>query len=163
MVALFGQPADTDQKLNAVAAIHGAAGVFAVAGYRMGEHALKEWNLPKGSFAIEVIHHTPSEVQWSCIADGLQASTGVSAGKLNLKIVESPREAVRTVVRNRKTGQQIVFELQPAFVQQFLDLPYEKQPPAGRTVAKMPESEIFTAHPTATSPAKQDAPDRHQP
>src|SRR5262245_34416012 len=48
----------TEQKLKNVAAIHGAAGVFAVAGYRMGERALRDLGLGRGSFAIEVVHHT---------------------------------------------------------------------------------------------------------
>lgn len=135
--------AGTEEKLKNVAAIHGAAGVFAVAGYRMGERALKDLGLPRGSFAIEVIHHTPPEVQWSCIADGLQAATGASAGKLNLKVVPASRENVETVVRNQKTGQQLIFHLRLEFTRRFLNLPYNKQPAAGREVAEMSESAIF--------------------
>ena len=135
----------TDQKLKDVAAIHGAAGVFAVAGYRMGERALKELGLPRGSFAIEVVHHTPAEVQWSCIADGLQAATGASAGKLNLKLASAPADGVETVVTNRQTGQQLVFRMQPEFIKKFLNLPYDKQPAAGREVAELPESKIFSS------------------
>jgi formylmethanofuran dehydrogenase subunit E len=142
----------TEQKLKNVAAIHGAAGVFAVAGYRMGERALNDLGLPRGSFAIGVVHHTPSEVQWSCISDGLQAATGASAGKLNLKLVTATKENVETVVTNRKTGKRLVFRLQPEFIQRFLNLPYEKQPAAGREAAEMPESKIFSVALEAASP-----------
>ncbi len=41
----------------------------AVAGYRIGERALQELNLPRGSFSVEVVHHTPMELQSSCVAD----------------------------------------------------------------------------------------------
>jgi len=141
--SLVGQPQATDQILKSVAAIHGAAGVFAVAGYRMGERALRELDLTRGSFSIEVVHHTPMEVQWSCVADGLQAATGVSAGKLNLRLVEATKSQSETVVTNRKTGQQIVFRLQPDFLKRFLDIPTEKQPAAGREVATMSEAKVF--------------------
>jgi len=131
---LVAQTAPVAEKLKAVAAIHGAAGVFAVAGYRMGERALTDLKFPRGSFALEVIHRTPSEVQWSCIADGLQAATGASAGKLNLRLVESPAGAVTTEVTNRRTGQRLVFELQPEFVRRFLNLPIDQPPAAGKEV-----------------------------
>lgn len=71
-----------DETLSRVATIHGAADVFAVAGYRMGERALHDLSAQRGNFALDVTHRTPLEVQYSCIADGWQAATGVSAGKL---------------------------------------------------------------------------------
>lgn len=141
--ALSGQPRATDQILKEVAAIHGAAGVFAVAGYRMGDRALKELDLPRGSLSIDVVHHTPMEVQWSCVADGLQAATGVSAGKLNLRLVEASKSQAETVVTNRKTGKQIVFRMQADFLKRYLDTPQQKQTVAGREVAGLPESRIF--------------------
>src|SRR5262245_34261564 len=85
-VAQTPQNPATASDLDKIAFVHGGAGPFAVAGYRIGERALKELNLPRGSFSLEVIHKTPSEVQWSCIADGAQAATGASPGKLNLRL-----------------------------------------------------------------------------
>jgi hypothetical protein len=61
--------------LARVASIHGVAGVFAVAGYRMGERALHDLGEQRGSFAIDVTYRTPLKVQYSCIADGRQAAT----------------------------------------------------------------------------------------
>lgn len=75
-----------DEGLRAVASVHGGAGPWAVAGYRMGEFALRELGLPRGSFDLEVVHFTPESVQYSCIADGAAAATGASLGKLNLKL-----------------------------------------------------------------------------
>ena len=157
MAQLQHAPAATpnvDDKLKAVAEIHGAAGVFAVAGYRMGEYALRELKLPRGSFAIDVVHETPNEVQWSCIADGLQAATGASAGKLNLHIAAATKEAVKTLVTNRKTGQTLVFELAPSFVKRFLNLPYDKQPASAKEVIQMPEESIFQVRQSRNPNAK---------
>src|SRR5579871_2156156 len=82
----------TDAALKEIDFVHGGHGPFAVAGYRIGERALKELGEPRSSFSFEVIHKTPAEVQWTCIADGVQAATGVSVGKMNLKIEPAPVE-----------------------------------------------------------------------
>jgi formylmethanofuran dehydrogenase subunit E len=69
-----------DAELATVAAIHGGAGPWVVAGYRMGEYAMKQLGLDRYSFDLEVQHHTPHKVQYSCIADGAAAATGASLG-----------------------------------------------------------------------------------
>ena len=76
--------------LARVKEVHGAAGPWAVAGYRIGERALKELGLPRHSHKLEVVHRCPMQVQYSCMADGLSAATGASPGKLNLRLEESP-------------------------------------------------------------------------
>jgi hypothetical protein len=90
--------------LSRVAEFHGAAGVFAVAGYRIGVRALSELHEKRGSFSLDVTHRTPFEVQWSCIADGIQAATGVSVGKLNLHLVQVMRDQLETVIRDKQSG-----------------------------------------------------------
>jgi formylmethanofuran dehydrogenase subunit E len=130
--------------LDRVAAIHGAAGPFAVAGYRAGERALRELGLPPATFDIDVVHESPAQVQWSCIADGVQAATGASAGKLNLHLREVPRDQMRTVIRRKSTGQAVVFHYRPEFARRFLDRPRPDLPSAGGEVLALPDDEIFT-------------------
>ena len=140
-------PQDVPSKeaaLDQIAFIHGGTGPFAVAGYRIGERALKETNLPRGTFTLEVIHKSPREVQFSCIADGVQAATGVSVGKLNLRLEEVSADAVETVVRDRKTGQTFVFRLKPEFVKRFWKLPHDKLSSAGKEVLSLSDDEIFS-------------------
>src|SRR5687767_4575673 len=48
-----------DKALDEVTAIHGAAGPWAVLGYRMSEHALGKLGLPRGSIDVQVVHWTP--------------------------------------------------------------------------------------------------------
>jgi formylmethanofuran dehydrogenase subunit E len=133
--------------LARVAEIHGAAGPFAVAGYRIGERAVRDLGSSRGSFDLEVVHETPAQVQWSCIADGLQAATGTSAGKLNLKVVEVSADVSRTVVRNRRTGKALRFTLTPGFLHRFLDLPREKGQHAGQEVLNLRDEDIFQVTP----------------
>ena len=119
-----------------MARVHGAAGVFAVAGYREGQRALQMLG-PQ----LTVTHRCPLQVQYSCVADGWQASTGVSAGKLSLRVEES--EDFETEARDRKSGRTLRFRLQPAFVQRFLNLPYKEQPQAARDILDLPDDQIF--------------------
>ena len=130
--------------LEQIAFVHGGTGPFAVAGYRMGQRALKEMNLPRGAFTLEVTHKTPNEVQFSCIADGVQAATGVSVGKLNLKLELVTQDETETLIRDRKSGRTIAFRLKPEFTKRYLNLPHEKLRAAGEEVLALPDDQIFS-------------------
>jgi formylmethanofuran dehydrogenase subunit E len=129
--------------LSRVAEFHGAAGVFAVVGYRIGSRALTELHETRGSFNLDVTHHTPFRVQWSCIADGVQAATGVSAGKLNLRLVEATPEKLETVIWDKHSGKVLSFRLRPEFLSKYLDIPEDRQPETAREVLKLPDDAIF--------------------
>jgi formylmethanofuran dehydrogenase subunit E len=129
--------------LTRVREIHGAAGAWAVAGFRIGDRALKDLSLPRHSFSLLVVHHAPAQVQYSCIADGLQAATGASAGKLNLKVEEVPLEQLSTTVEDRKTGRRLTFTLRPEFIRSIKDLPGGRAVEEGKRVASLPDDQIF--------------------
>lgn len=136
-----------DAKLEAVAAIHGGTGPWAVAGYRMGEAALKQLGLARGSFDLEVAHFAPREVQYSCIADGAAAATGASVGKLNLTLSEAAAKDLRTSYRRRSTGQVVVLRLTDDFKARFVDVPRERLGTAGREVLQLTDAQIFETVP----------------
>jgi formylmethanofuran dehydrogenase subunit E len=140
------EPAE-DQGLRAVAAVHGGAGPWAVAGYRMGEFALRELGLSRGSFELEVVHFTPESVQYSCIADGAAAATGASLGKLNLKLAEATPLETRTTYRNKKSGQTLTLALTDEFKRRFSEVPREELGKAGREVMMLPDEQIFRVLP----------------
>jgi formylmethanofuran dehydrogenase subunit E len=142
----------TDDALARVAAIHGGAGPWAVAGYRMGAYALARLGLERQSFDLEVVHHTPREVQFSCIADGASAATGASAGKLNLTLVDAPESGVETTYRRKSTGQSITLRPSAAFATRFRDVPREQLAAAGRTVLGLPDAEVFEEVPAPAKP-----------
>ncbi|RYZ41654.1 MAG: hypothetical protein EOO71_11070 [Myxococcaceae bacterium] len=130
--------------LERVALVHGGAGPWAVAGYRMGDFALQQLGLSRGSFKLEVVHHSPALVQYTCVADGAAAATGASLGKLNLSLVTTPTpEAVATTFRNRATGQSLTLRPSASFVQRFKDVPREKLGEAGREVLTLPDADVF--------------------
>src|SRR5579859_299257 len=135
--------APVDEPLAEVARIHGGAGPWAVAGYRMGEYALHALGLSRGSFDLDVVHFTPPEVQYSCVADGAAASTGASVGKLNLKLADAPAAETRTLYRNKSTGASLVLRVTQSFAARFTDVPRERLARAGREVMQMRDAEIF--------------------
>lgn len=132
-----------DAKLDEVARIHGAPGPWAVAGYRMSEYALQKLSLPRGSFDLQVTHHTPQQVKYSCIADGAQAYSGASAGKLNLTLVEAKPEEVVTEYRNKKTGQKVLLKPAASFQAKYADTPRDKARELGREVLELPADQVF--------------------
>ena len=129
--------------LDEVATIHGGAGPWAVAGYRMGAYALAKLELPRQSFDLEVVHHAPRAVQFTCIADGAAASTGASLGKMNLSIEVADEAHVETTYRNKKTGDAVTLRPSAAFVARFKDVPRDKLGEAGREVMSLPDAEVF--------------------
>lgn len=131
--------------LAEVARVHGGAGPFAVAGYRMGQRALRELGLPRGSFDVTVQHESPREVQYSCIADGAQAATGASVGRLNLSWTEVPRDATRTVFRARDGARSVSYRLTQSFLARYRDTPRERLAAAGAEVIALRDDEIFEA------------------
>ena len=145
-------PADS-APLDQIAFVHGGTGPFAVAGYRIGERALKEMKLPRGTFTLDVVHKTPKEVQFSCVADGVQAATGVSIGKLNLRLEDAAPDAVETIIRDRKSGQILAFRLKPEFVKRYWNLPHDKLASAGKEVLSLKDDEIFSVSQPPHTPA----------
>jgi formylmethanofuran dehydrogenase subunit E len=140
---------DVDAKVAMVAFVHGGAGPWAVAGFRMGEFALHELGLPRGSFDLEVIHHTPHQVRYSCMADGEAAATGASLGKLNLTLADAAPAETHTVFRRRSTGQAVDLRFTAAFAARYLDVPRDRLAEAGREVMVLRDADIFEVVPNA--------------
>jgi formylmethanofuran dehydrogenase subunit E len=132
-----------DEELDRVAAIHGAPGPWAVAGYRMGKYALAKLGLGAGTFDLEITHHTPKQVMFSCIADGAAAATGASVGKLNLWLVDSRAEDVATTYRKRSSGEAVTLRPAARFRARFADTPREHARDFGREVLRLPDSDVF--------------------
>ena len=135
LLALTAAPDERD--LDAVAAVHGEAGPWAVAGWRMAKHAMKKLGPD-----VTVKHESPKQVQYSCIADGAQAATKTSVGKLSLTWVESAE--TRTTFTNA-AGKSITLVPSPAFIKRFKDAPREKARENGRIVLGLKDEEIFIA------------------
>jgi formylmethanofuran dehydrogenase subunit E len=140
-------PSPVDVRLAEVARVHGGAGPWAVAGYRMGAFALQTLGLPRGSFDLEVVHYSPREVQYACIADGASAVTGASLGKLNLSLEVAAAPETRTLYRRRSTHQAITLRITKAFAERFLEVPRERLGEAGREAMQLADADVFEVLP----------------
>ena len=140
-------PPAASSELDAVRTIHGGAGPWVVAGYKMGLYALRALELPHGSFDLEVEHHSPAEVQYSCIADGAAAATGASLGKLNLNRVDAPGPETRTTYTNRKTGRAITLRVTPSFAARYRDVPRAELAARGQEVLELRDEDVFEVVP----------------
>lgn len=141
-----------DAALAAVASIHGEAGPWAVAGYRMGSFALTKLGLPAQSHDLRVVHRSPKTPQFACVADGAQAATGASVGKLNLSFEEAGFEQLQTTFTNAKTGASIVLKPSKAFVTRFTNTAREKALENGKLVLSLKDAEVFEV--VAETPAR---------
>lgn len=143
-----GRGDETDRALDEVAQVHGAPGPWAVAGYRMGQYAMGKLGLPRGSFGVEVVHKSPKQVQYSCIADGAAAYSGASVGKLNLAWVEAPEADVVTVYRDKKSGKTVSVRPSASFRARYAQVAPDKTRELGREVMTLPDAEVFEEVPT---------------
>ena len=113
----------------------------------MGRYALRQLRLPRASHDLEVAHYAPLQVQYTCTADGAAAATGASLGRMNLSLHEAPASDLRTVYRNRETGETLALRVTRGFIDRYRDLPRERLGEAGREVLHLPESEVFETIP----------------
>jgi hypothetical protein len=117
----------------------------------MGAFALRSLGLERGSFELEVVHYTPHNVQYACIADGASAATGASVGKLNLTLSDAPAPETRTTYRRRGLGgaaaPAITLRVTKAFAARFLEVPPEHLGAAGREAMTLPDGDVFEAVP----------------
>jgi len=132
---LLALAASPEEELDAVAAVHGEAGPWAVAGWRMAKYAMKELGED-----LTVKHESPRAVQFSCIADGAQAATKTSVGKLSLTWVES-KDTKTTFTTGG--GRTLTLSPAPAFIKRFKDAPREKARENGRAVLRLKDDEVF--------------------
>ena len=114
--------------------------------------ALTQLQVKRCSFSLGVTHRTPLQVQWSCIADGIQTATGVSAGNLNLHLMEKRSDKFETVIQDNRSGKMLIFRLQPEFLTKYLDTPEDRQAAAARDVLTQPDSAIFAIRELKVTP-----------
>lgn len=149
-----GQRAEIEAGLAEARRVHGAAGPFVMAGWRIGKDAAARLGVKRPEYELEVVHHTPEEVQYSCVADGVQAATGASPGKLNFTMRPAPRPGTRTEVRAKAGGPRLVYRLTEGFLRRFLNVPRPELAAAAEVVARLPAAQIFTVE-RAAGPASR--------
>lgn len=140
--------------LDAIAQVHGAPGPWAAAGYRMATHAMAKLGVTAGKGDLVVEHQSPRAVQFSCVADGAQAASKVSVGKLSLSWREATLEQMQTVFTRPSTGARVVLRPSKRFLERFLNTPREQGRELAKAVLALPDGDVFevVAPAPATAP-----------
>jgi formylmethanofuran dehydrogenase subunit E len=79
--------------IESAARLHGHLGPFLVLGVRIGEAAKSNLHVDeRSSHRLQAIVRTPLSTPFSCVIDGIQASTTCTVGNQRLKIEKSATE-----------------------------------------------------------------------
>lgn len=146
VLVLTAMPAfadEVDKQLDEVAAIHGEAGPWATMGYRMAQFAMKKLGVTAGKGDLIVEHRSPRAVQFACVADGVQAASKVSVGKLSLSWSEAKVDDAQTIFTRPSTGAKVVLKPSAKFRETFLNTPREKARENARKVMGLKDAELF--------------------
>ncbi len=144
---------DIDACLATILDYHGHVGPWAVLGYRMGEHARENLNLPRHSRGFLVVHHTPMEFKYTCVADGLMATTGASPGKMNLNLEPATLDDLHVVITDRYSGRVLTYRVRPEIVSQIRDIQPEQLHQSSHDLATLPDARLFEVVETRTAPS----------
>lgn len=130
----------TDTTIKKAQELHGHLGPFLVVGVRMGEYAKKTLGEE-----MKVLVKVPMITPFSCVIDGIQASTQCTVGNRKLSMEESEKE-IAAHFESQKTGKSIKVHVKPQLVEELkqkLSQGMEGEELA-RKVANALEDELFT-------------------
>ena len=86
---------ETPLLIQNAAKLHGHLGPFLVIGVRMGEIAKRHLKVDeKNSRGLQANIKTPLSTPFSCVIDGIQATTSCTVGNQKLKIEKSMKEII---------------------------------------------------------------------
>lgn len=114
---------------------HGHLGPFLIAGIRMGLLALRELE-SEGYRDLTAKVGTGNKPPLSCLADGIQISTGCTLGKGNIEI----RENGYPKAEFSGNEKQLIIELRPEIFEKISDGPTQAR---AQEIMNLPESELF--------------------
>ena len=132
-----------ERTVREIAAVHGTADAFAVAGYRMARAALLRLHMRPGDADLALTYRAPRERPYASTLDGIFAGAGVSLGHLELSVIDGAPEDIEIKFRRNSTKEEVAFSLLPQFVVQFVATPELRRLDAGQHVLRMKDEEIF--------------------
>lgn len=108
--------------IEEAARLHGHLGPWLVLGYRIGLRALEILEARHSDLLCTA--YLPLKTPYTCALDGIQASTGCTLGKLNLKVNEYPESDINFVFERKDNRKKVVFKLKegvPTFLRELID------------------------------------------
>jgi len=126
--------------------LHGHLGPFLVIGVRIGIIAKRILNFSiEGNSKLQAEAKIPLLTPFSCILDGIQATTSCTIGNQKLRIENSKKEiAVHFKLQNSERTLKVL--VNPKMIEKLLNRISEDDPneKLAWEIARMPESQLFT-------------------
>lgn len=149
---------DVSGSMQMLRAIHGRINPWAVAGFIMGERALIELRLPYGSTDFLAVQHGPIQLPYTGMIDGLQAATGATIGKLNLKMKDAPEDELRCEFFHLSTGEGIAYRLNDDMLARLMAVEGHDAESLAVRMMTMSAEELFDTPTRSGSPIPAPAP-----
>ncbi len=125
--------------------MHGHVGPWNVLGWRIGQAALREFDVKWGRHDLDIICYIPMETPYSCMADGLVIGTGNCIGRLDIRLAEvMSRDLVNVSVRRKdRTGPVLVFRPESEYLKRIERRQVHELEKLSRQCINMKESDLF--------------------
>ena len=148
--------ANVSGSMHLLRAIHGDINPWAVAGFLMGERALVELDMTFGTDRLLALHHCPQKLPYTAVLDGIQAATGATVGKLNLRMIPATASELRCEFFDMESGNRLIYQFTPAMLDQLLGAKDGDARALAIQMMTLPEADIFVATSKPDNPVTRD-------
>lgn len=150
-----------NEELRSIRNVHGDLTPGAVLGFRAGRSALEQLGLSRGEDGLHVLHQCPTSPDLTSMADGVQAATGATLGRLSLELAPVPNaRQTSTIFTNQHTGRTLTVRFPADIVEEIeaADDAFAVEALALR-LATMPDELLFVVSADVTRPRSTDPTD----
>ena len=125
--------------------MHGHVGPWNVLGWRIGQAALREFDVKWGRHDLDIICYIPMETPYSCMADGLVIGTGNCIGRLDIRLAEvMSLDLVHVAVRRKDgIGPVLIFRPQSEYLRRIERRQVHELEKLSRQCINMKETDLF--------------------
>jgi formylmethanofuran dehydrogenase subunit E len=125
--------------------MHGHVGPWNVVGWRIGQAALREFNVKWGRHDLDIICYIPMETPYSCMADGLVIGTGNCIGRLDIRLAEvMSLDLVHVAVRLKDdSGPVLIFRPKSEYLRRIEKRQVNELEILSRQCISMKETDLF--------------------
>lgn len=125
---------------------HGHVGPWNVLGWRIGQAALREFDVKWGRHDLDIICYIPMETPYSCMADGLVIGTGNCIGRLDIRLAEVMSiDLVHVAIRRKDgSGTILIFRPNSDYLRRIEKRQVHELETLSRQCLKMEENYLFT-------------------
>lgn len=124
---------------------HGHVGPWNVLGLRIGQAAMREFDVKWGGHELDIVCYVPMTTPYTCMTDGLVVATGNSLGRLDIRLAEVVARDLIHVCIHRKngTGPVLLFRPRPPYLER-IDAPMVSElENLSRQCSTMKEADLF--------------------